>query len=41
MNALQTAIIIWRRGENIPLTLAVALMEQGYIVSKLEQKYAR
>jgi len=40
VSALQTAILIWKRGENIPLDLAVRLMEQGYIVSKLERKYA-
>lgn len=36
-SALGRAIAIWSQGKNIPLNLAVALMEDGYDVPRLER----
>lgn len=36
---LVTAIILWRRGEPLPLDVEVALMALGYDVPALEARY--
>lgn len=40
-SALGRAIALWSQGKNIPLTLAVKLMEQGYDVPSLERAHRR
>jgi hypothetical protein len=38
---LGRAIALWSQGKNIPLTLAAALFEEGYDVSRLEARHRR
>jgi|HigsolmetaAR202D_1030399.scaffolds.fasta_scaffold04708_3 hypothetical protein len=40
-SALGRAIAIWSQGKNIPLTLAVELMQQGYDVAALERAHRK
>lgn len=40
-SALGRAIAIWSQGKNIPVTLAVELMQQGYDVAALERAHRR
>jgi len=39
MSALTKAILIWSTGQQIPMTLAVQLMREGYDVQKLEERH--
>jgi hypothetical protein len=38
-SAFATALMIWARGQNIPLTLAARLMAEGYDVKALEERH--
>lgn len=39
MSNLTIALIIWSRGQNISMTLAAALMAEGYDVKALEERH--
>ena len=37
---LQAAISIWRNGEPLPVDMAAGLLDLGYDVSALQERYA-
>lgn len=39
-HALATAIVLWKRGEPVPVNITAALLEEGFDVDALEAKYA-
>jgi hypothetical protein len=40
-SALGKAILIWQRGERIPMSLAAELMQDGYDLPGLERAYRK